>query len=241
MDSVDAHDGTTPCKGHAGSAIFPALFAFADGRDITGVDFATLLTVGYEIAYHAGFGAARDMRRLPYIWCMDNSWRGYPLPKALGCGMETIRQAAGITEYHGARSQMMRCIDHPTMVRDGVGWGTPSGVTAAYLAQAGFTGAPALTYEQTPTFWDDLGTNWRLVSDTYYKPYPYCRWAHPSIDAAAVLMRDHELHHSEVAGVDIKTFHHATHLAGQTPQTPDEFAYAIVFPVATMIVRSKSG
>ena len=28
VDSVDAHDGTSPCKGHAGSAIFPALFAY---------------------------------------------------------------------------------------------------------------------------------------------------------------------------------------------------------------------
>ncbi len=29
----------------------------------------------------------------------------------------------GIGEYHGPRSQMMRCIDHPTMVKDGSGWG----------------------------------------------------------------------------------------------------------------------
>ena len=29
IDSIDAHDGTSPCKGHAGSAIFPALLALA--------------------------------------------------------------------------------------------------------------------------------------------------------------------------------------------------------------------
>lgn len=98
-----------------------------------------------------------------------------------------------------------------------------------------------MTCEQAPEFWDDLGTNWRLVSDTHYKPYPCCRWAHPSIDAASELMRDHALHHSEIATVDIKTFHNATRLAGQTPQTPDEFAYAIAFPVATMIVRGQIG
>ena len=28
----------------------------------------------------------------------------------------------GIAEYHGPRSQMMRCIDHPTMLKDGAGW-----------------------------------------------------------------------------------------------------------------------
>lgn len=241
VDSVDAHDGTSPCKGHAGSAIFPALFAFADGRSITGAEFATLLAVGYEVAYRAGLAQ--------HATCADyhtsGAWTAIGVAtayaKGLGCDMYTIRQAAGIAEYHGPRSQMMRCIDHPTMVRDGVGWGAPSGVTAAYLAKAGFTGAPALTCEQTPEFWTDLGTNWRLVSDTHYKPYPCCRWAHPSIDGAADLMRKHKLHYSDVASVDIQTFHNATRLAGQTPQTPDEFAYAIAFPVATMIVRGQIG
>jgi 2-methylcitrate dehydratase PrpD len=154
---------------------------------------------------------------------------------------EQIRHAAGIAEYHGPRSQMMRCIDHPTMVRDGVGWGAPTGVTAAYLALAGFTGAPALTCEATPEFWRDLGDNWRLLEDTHYKPYPCCRWAHPAIDAAQDLMQRHQLHHTQIDSVEIRTFHNATRLAGHRPKTPDEFAYSIAFPVAAMIVRGQLG
>ncbi len=45
--------------------------------------------------------------------------------------------ALGIAEYHGPRSQMMRCIDHPTMLKDGSGWGAMAGVSAALLARAG--------------------------------------------------------------------------------------------------------
>jgi 2-methylcitrate dehydratase PrpD len=136
---------------------------------------------------------------------------------------------------------MMRCIDHPTNVRDGVGWGAPSGIVAAYLASEGFTGAPALTCEDAPEFWSDLGTAWRTIEDTSYKPYPCCRWAHPSIDAIAHLMKTHNLHHSEVSGIDIATFHNATRLAGHRPKTLDEFSYGIAFPVATMIVRGRIG
>lgn len=33
IDSIDAHDGTTPSKGHAGSAIFPAMIALAQATD----------------------------------------------------------------------------------------------------------------------------------------------------------------------------------------------------------------
>ena len=54
-----------------------------------------------------------------------------------------LRHALGIAEFHAPRSQMMRCIDYPTMLKDGSGWGAMAGVSAAYLAADGFTGAPA--------------------------------------------------------------------------------------------------
>ncbi len=243
VDAVDAHDGTSPCKGHAGSAVFPALLAMAEVAEtpMTGSEFATLLAVAYEVSYRAGLAQ--------HATCADyhtsGAWTAVGVAvacaRALGCSPEQIRHAAGIGEYHGPRSQMMRCIDHPTMVRDGVGWGAPSGLTAAYLAREGFTGAPALTCENAPEFWEDLGQRWRLVEDTHYKPYPCCRWAHPSIDAAAALMKEHALLPAQVASVEIKTFHNAVRLAGQTPASPDEFAYGIAFPVAAMIVRGQVG
>ncbi len=248
VDSVDAHDGSSPCKGHAGSAIFPALMAVADaeaakGRAQDGRSFATLLAAAYEVSYRAGLAQ--------HATCADyhtsGAWTAVGVAAAaarqIGCSTDQIRHAAGIGEYHGPRSQMMRCIDHPTMLRDGVGWGAPSGVTAAYLAQLGFTGAPALTCEgeDAAEFWTDLGSAWRLVEDTHYKPYPCCRWAHPSLDAAAALMQAHGLTHEQIAKVEIRTFHNATRLAGQEPASPDEFAYSIAFPVAAMIVRGQVG
>ncbi|WP_050603797.1 MmgE/PrpD family protein [Ruegeria sp. 6PALISEP08] len=248
IDSVDAHDGTTPCKGHAGSAVFPALIAMAQaqaesGRPLDGKRFAEALAVAYEISYRAGLAQ--------HATCADyhtsGAWTAVGVAaagaKMLGGDAEHIRHAAGIGEYHGPRSQMMRCIDHPSMVRDGVGWGAPSGVTAAYLAVEGFTGAPALTCEgpDATAFWDDLGQGWRVVDHTHYKAYPCCRWAHPSLDAVSDIMRENALHHSQVAAVEIRTFHYATRLAGHEPKSQDEFAYAIAFPVAAMIVRGQVG
>jgi 2-methylcitrate dehydratase PrpD len=243
IDAVDAHDTTSPCKGHAGSAVFPALLALADVSDVpvTGKEFAVWLAVAYEVSYRAGLAQ--------HATCADyhtsGAWTATGVAtaaaRALGLSREQIRHAAGIGEFHGPRSQMMRCIDYPTMLRDGVGWGAPSGLTAAYLAREGFTGAPALTCEQTPEFWEDLGTAWRTVEDTSYKPYPCCRWAHPSIDAAADLMAEYGLVASDVTGVEIRTFHNATRLAGHRPKTLDEFSYSIAFPVACMIVRGQIG
>lgn len=239
IDSVDGHDGSSPCKGHAGSAIFPALFALADGKGFTGQDLATYLALAYEISYRAGL--------TQHDTCADyhtsGAWTAIGVAamtaRILGCEETQINEAAGIGEYHGPRSQMMRCIDHPTMVRDGVGWGAPTGITAGFLAQNGFTGAPALTCEGP--HWESLGNEWKLVTDTHYKPYPCCRWAHPSIDAASELMLRHKLSYQEIASVEIRTFHNATRLAGHKPVSADEFAYSIAFPVTCMIVRGQVG
>ena len=239
IDSIDAHDGSSPCKGHAGSAIFPALLALADERPMTGQDFATYLALAYEISYRAGL--------TQHDTCADyhtsGAWTAVGVTamtaRVIGCNPMQIHEAAGIGEYHGPRSQMMRCIDHHTMVRDGVGWGAPTGLTAGFLALNGFTGAPALTCEGP--HWQGLGETWKLVSDTNYKPYPCCRWAHPSIDAAADLMAKHQITHQQISSVEIKTFHNATRLAGHRPSTDDEFAYSIAFPVACMIVRGQIG
>jgi 2-methylcitrate dehydratase PrpD len=245
IDSIDAHDGTTPSKGHAGSAIFPAMIALAQAKnkEIDGKRFAEILAVAYEISYRAGL--------VQHATCPDyhtsGAWTAVGVAaagaKLLGGNREQIRQAAGIGEYHGPRSQMMRCIDHPTMVRDGVGWGAPSGVTAAYLALEGFTGAPALTCEgaEGSDFWTDLGQGWRLVDHTHYKAYPCCRWSHPAIDAVHDMMRDNALTHEMIKAVEIRTFHYATRLAGHEPQSQDEFAYSIAFPVAAMIVHGQVG
>ena len=44
---------------------------------------------------------------------------------------EETRHALGIAEYHAPRSQMMRCIDHSTMLKHGSGWGAMTGVAGA--------------------------------------------------------------------------------------------------------------
>ena len=110
--------------------------------------------------------------------------------RLLNLGPDQTAHALGIAEYHGPRSQMMRCIDHPTMLKDGSGWGAMAGVSAALLARAGFTGAPALTLERPHPLWDDLGDRW-LICAQYFKPYPVCRWAQAPIEAILALRRAH--------------------------------------------------
>jgi 2-methylcitrate dehydratase PrpD len=249
IDSIDAHDGYSAVKGHAGSGVLPGVLAIVDdlqrdGKKISGQELLTALAIGYEVAYRSGLAM--------HATCADyhtsGAWTAVGVAAAgarlLGLDKGQLRHAMGIAEYHGPRSQMMRCIDFPSMLRDGVGWGSPAGVSAAYMAQMGFTGAPAITVEGedevTSRFWADLGQRWE-ITNTHYKQYPVCRWAHPAIDAADKMMLQHDLTSNDIKATRIRTFHYASRLAGHEPKSLDELTYALAFPMAIMIVKRQIG
>ncbi len=244
IDSFDAHDGHVLTKGHAGVAILPALLAVIDAEGLapTGRDLLVALVLGYEIATRAGIALHASVAD----YHTSGAW------SALGCAAVAARllrlssgqtrEALGIAEYHGPRSQMMRCIDFPTMLKDGSGWGALAGISAAYLAQDGFTGAPAITMEAAgqAALWADLGTRWR-IREQYFKPYPVCRWAQPAVEAVHSLLQTHGLTAADVAEVEIRSFAAAVRLASVAPETTEAAQYSLPFPVAAMIVHGRIG
>ncbi len=242
IDSFDAHDGHVLTKGHAGAAILPGLLALADAseRPLTGQEFLTALVIGYEVAIRAGIAQ--------HMTCPDyhtsGAWNALGVAamaaRLSGFDETKLREALGIAEYHGPRSQMMRCIDAPTMVKDGSGWGAMCGLSAAYLAADGFTGAPALVVDSQSVahLWADLGSRWRIL-ELYFKAYPICRWAQPAVEAALSLRRQHALDPDAIASVEIETFHNAVRLDQHRPRTTEEAQYSLPFPVAAALVRGQ--
>ncbi|MEO0342163.1 MAG: MmgE/PrpD family protein [Pseudomonadota bacterium] len=240
IDSIDGHDGYRPAKGHVGCALLPGLLAFAQMAKMTGDEFLTLLVIGYEIGARAG--AALHASTADYH--TSGAWMA-PCIAALGARAlhlthEQTRHAIGIAEYHGPRSQMMRVIDHPTMLKDGSGWGAMAGVSAVFLAADGFTGAPAVSFEEEPSFYDDLGGNW-LTLQQYYKPFPVCRWAQPAITATLRLREDHNLASEDVDHIEVTTFHEALRLAITSPRDTEQAQYSTSYPTAAAMVRGDVG
>jgi len=236
IDSVDAHDGFNPAKGHIGCPLLPAVLSFGYSEQISGREFMSALLMGYE------FGARASIAQHATVpdYHTSGSW-GAVTAAAAGARIahlthDETRHALGIAEYHGPRSQMMRCIDYPTMVKDGSGWGAMAGVSAVRLAQSGFTGAPAITVEDATPYWDDLGSRWYML-EQYYKPYPVCRWAQAPIEAALTLRRQHGLVPEMIAGIEIQTFDESVRLATNDPVNTEQAQYSTSFPVAIALVH----
>jgi 2-methylcitrate dehydratase PrpD len=243
IDSLDAHDGHVLTKGHAGVAVLPTVLGFADAlRHMDGQEFLTQIVIGYEIATRAGIA----LHATACDYHTSGAWNTIACA-ALGArnlqlDPQQTLEAMGIAEYHGPRSQMMRCIDHPTMVKDGSGWGAMTGISAALLAQDGFTGAPALTVQAeavAPT-WADLGQRWRIL-DQYFKPYPVCRWAQPAVEAAMDLARVHRFRAEDISGIEVWTFHEACRLATRVPTSTEQAQYSLPFSVAAALRHGRLG
>ncbi|MEM8842019.1 MAG: MmgE/PrpD family protein [Pseudomonadota bacterium] len=243
IDAVDGHDGWRPSKGHAGCHVLPAALALAEASgQLDGEAFLAAIALGYEfgcrvsVAQHATVPDYHTSGSWGAVGCAAVGSR------MLGLDRDKTREALGISEYHGPRSQMMRGVEFPTMLKDGSGWGAMAGVSATYLAADGFTGAPAVTVEDedVAAYWQDLGNHW-LMEEQYIKPYPVCRWTHAPLAGAAFLMKEHGVSHEQIDRVVVVSFRNMLSLATWRPENTEQAQYSVPFPVATMIVKGQVG
>ena len=245
IDSLDIHDGHSLTKGHAGAAVVPGLFACVSSKStdgFSGKEFLTTLVIGYEIALRAGMA----LHDTTCDYHTSGAWNALGVAalaaRRFGLSGKQTRHALGIAEYHGPRSQMMRCIDYPTMVKDGSGWGAMAGLSAALLARASFTGAPALTVEsdEAAEIWQDLGISWQITRQ-YFKPHAVCRWAQPAIEAALALQQQYQITPQNVKRIVVSTFHEAVRLNCRSPQSTEAAQYSLPFPLAAAFVHGRLG
>jgi 2-methylcitrate dehydratase PrpD len=237
IDALDGHDGFNMAKGHVGCALIAGILAQAPD-DLSGTALLEALILGYELGSRLGpalHATAPDYHT-------SGAWMAVVVAaigaRLKGLSPEQTAHAVGIAEFHGPRSQMMRVIDHPTMLKDGSSWGAMAGVSAVDLAQRGFTGAPAITLTQTPAYWDDFGTNW-LICQQYIKPYPVCRWAHAPVEASLALKAEHSLTSQDITTITVETFHESVRLASHEPKTTEEAQYSTSFPLAIALTNGE--
>ncbi|MBD3664545.1 MmgE/PrpD family protein [Sulfitobacter aestuariivivens] len=242
-DNLDGHDGFNPTKGHIGVAVVPALIALAQHLPhLSGRDALAALVVGYEVAGRAGLALHNTVSD----YHTSGAWNALGVAALSARVREAssahLREALGIAEYHGPRSQMMREIANPTMLHDGSGMGAMVGISATIMAELGFTGAPAITVESddVAAYWADLGSVWQ-TQQQYIKPYPICRWAHAPIDAAQKICTEHGVTHEMVERIEIRSFPNAVALFPEMPETTSQAQYSLAFAVGCMIRHGNIG
>jgi 2-methylcitrate dehydratase PrpD len=240
--ALDIDDGYRPVKGHPGAVVFPAVLAAAEEAKSSGVEFLTALVVGYEVAMRAGrvLHALYDHYHGSGAWAPIGAAAG--VARLLGCDAQQAWHALGIAEFHAAMAPEMRSVEHPSMLKDGIGWGAMVGIASGQLAARGFTGIPTLfdagRYGARLT--RSLGEEY-LILDLYFKPYACCRWAQPAIEGALSAARRIGAIATDVARVRVHTFEAATRLRSASPRTTEEAQFSLPWPIACALIDGAVG
>jgi 2-methylcitrate dehydratase PrpD len=243
-NGLDIDDGAQYAYGHAGAQIFPAALAVAEKHGLSGADMLTGLVVGYETAHRVG----RCWHDHHEIYQACGSWGTVASAAAAAHLMhltpEQAQHALGIAEYHAPNLPMMRDIDHPAMVKHGIGWGAMTGVVSAQLAARGFTGIPSiLGFEKYQEWVSDIGRDYLMVDGVAWKGQGFacCSWAHAPIIGAAALVKEHAIDLEDIAEIHVVGFHETVRLGTRLPTTTEEAQFNVAWPVAAMLVDGEVG
>jgi 2-methylcitrate dehydratase PrpD len=238
-NALDIDDGYRPIKGHPGAVVCPAALAAGESRGASGAAFLGALVAGYEVAMRAGLAWHATYKE----YHGSGAWGALGAAAAagtlLGLAPGQLTHALGIAEYHAPVAPIMRCVEYPGMVKDGIGWGAMAGVSAARLAAGGFTGIPSVL-EANPDVLSDLGREYKIM-ELYFKPHACCRWAQPPIEGVLRILERTPLAPDAIARVRIHTFEAACHLGPVWPQTTEEAQYSLAWPVAAALVDGRVG
>jgi 2-methylcitrate dehydratase PrpD len=201
---------------HPGSVVIPTAVAVAEALDATNADFCVSITIGYEVAARIGAVAgrlfhARNMHATGFVG---------PLVAAAVAGRlrrltsEQMSWAMGLAASMSGGTR--------AYAKDGgwskwlhVGWAAHGGIMAADLAARGFRGpehvldggsdlySVMLRGDQVDrsALLADLGQIWKGAA-AEFKYYPCAHVIHPFIDAVLAIVRQENLHATDIKEIE---------------------------------------
>ena len=241
--ALDLDDGNRLARGHPGAAVIPAVFAEADRRDASDRAILKAIVVGYEVGVRVA--AARGFYSRTGAWC------GYGVAAALA----VLRGTPGRTLAHAlaiagtTAPNMQATLGGPAYpppegndVKEGISWGTATGMAAVDLAEAGLTG-PRDILDHAP-FFDGAAilaaTDRPAICKTYFKPYACCRHIHAPVDALLNLMATHDIPAAAIRHVAVHVYDGALRLSNRPdPANLVDVQYSIPYCLGLAALRGR--
>ena len=248
LEVDDLHRGSVT---HPGCVVIPAALALAEEAGADGPTLLGAILKGFEAVCRVGMAVGKEHYR---IW--HNTATCGPFGSAMASAellglddAQTVHalgnagtQSAGLWEFleTGAMSKHLHA-----------GRAAEAGVVAGQLAQAGFTGPPAILEGERGFFAGacpdpdpnavlrDSNACWQIHSVSI-KPWPSCRHTHPVIDAALELATKIDI--GSISEIDISTYQAAVDVCNRpTPSTPYEAKFSLQHTVAAALSAGTIG
>lgn len=202
---------------HPGGPVISALLAVAEKEGLSGRDLLRGIVTGYECAIRLACAVQPDHKLRGYhaTGTCGLVAAGVAVAAALGYDKKKLKDtisaaatsAGGLLEVIGDASELKPF---------NIAHAAQDGLTAAYMALAGFAG-PEDVLGGKRGFFSAISGNTdteRLtrrsrvheIMSIYMKPYAACRHCHPAIEASLTLKALHDLEHDTINSIMIETY-----------------------------------
>ena len=250
VEQDDVHNGSVF---HPAAVVFPPALAVAQALGASGEELLTASVAGYEVGIRVGEFLGRSHYKVFHTTgtagCVAAAVTVGRLLKLnpeqmLNAIGSAGTQAAGLWEFlRDAADSKQLHTSHAAA----------SGLTSAYLAQDGFTGArrileglqgmaAGMSSDADPAkLVDRLGSRWALA-ETSFKFHASCRHTHPAADALQHVMREHGLKASDIVSVVTHVHQGAIDVLGPVvdPQTVHQSKFSMGTVLALIALRNSA-
>jgi 2-methylcitrate dehydratase PrpD len=260
LDFDDVHEAAVM---HPGIAAIPVAMAVAEAQgNLSGKELITSTALGVDMMCRLALATTPGRSPIELGWHLTSVF-GFLGAAAVAARVmrldeEKIVNAMGIG-YHqcGGNGQCVK--DGALTKRLGPGFALKGGITAAYLAKAGVTGAKNCLEGEwglyklymhgdysSEILTAALGKRYEGVN-IVIKPYPCCRGIHPAIDAGLALVSEKNIRREDIKEIILSvTDAHLKLLcqpleAKRTPRSPVDAQFSIPWGVASAIVGGHVG
>ncbi|MFJ0619692.1 MmgE/PrpD family protein [Bordetella bronchiseptica] len=251
VEQDDVHNGAVF---HPAAVVFPPALAVAQALGRSGRDLLTAAVAGYEAGIRIGEFLGRSHYRIFHTTATVG-----PLAAAVTVGHLLRLDAAQM--LHALGSAGTQSAGLWEFLRDAAdskqlhtAHAAAAGITAAYLAQDGFTGAQrilegaqglaaSMSSDADPSrLLDGLGQRWALA-ETSFKYHASCRHTHPAADALQHVMREHGLRAADLAAVETLVHQGAIDVLGPVtaPATVHQSKFSMGTVLALIALRGHAG
>jgi 2-methylcitrate dehydratase PrpD len=250
VEQDDVHNGSVF---HPAAVVFPPALAVAQSIGASGQALLTACVAGYEVGIRVGEFLGRSHYKIFHTTGTAGTVAaavavGHLLKldpdKMLHAIGSAGTQAAGLWEFlrDAADSKQLHTAH-----------AAASGLTAAYLAEDGFTGARRIleglqgmgagmsTDADPAKLVDRLGSRWALA-ETSFKFHASCRHTHPAADALQHVMREHGLKACDILSVVTHVHQGAIDVLGPVvdPQTVHQSKFSMGTVLALIALRNSA-
>lgn len=251
IEQDDVHNGSVF---HPAAVVFPAALAVAQAVGASGKELLVASVAGYEVGIRVGEFLGRSHYKIFHTTGTAGTLAAAAAAGRL-LGLSPVQmlhafgsagtQSAGLWEF-------LRDAAHSKQLHTAHAAG--AGVTAAYLAQQGFTGArrilegaqgmgAGMSQDADPLrLTDALGQRWALA-ETSFKFHASCRHTHPAADALQQVLLREKLSASDVESVTAHVHQGAIDVLGAVvvPETVHQAKFSMGTVLGLIAAHGRAG